>query len=492
MFSFSHSSLNTLFAQAPQKFNYQAVARNGNAILENASLDVKLEILQGSTTGTMVWTETQTDVTTNDYGLFSIQAGSENEISIDWNDGPYFLKVQVDIGTGFQDFGNSELLSVPYALNTQSVSSLEKLDILGPADMDPDSALFEVKRNDGQTIFAVYNSGVRMFVEEGESKGRRGGFAIGGFTPGKGETGEYFRVTPDSVRIYLDTTTAKRPKGGFAIGGFTPGKDGDEDGDHYFNVFTQSEAGVINPSQPRILWYPKKEAFLTGRVLIESPDSVGTNSLATGFESKSIGDYSQALGYKARAKGNNSTAIGNNANAAGIASYAFGNYAMAQDSGSYAIGSGATASGLRSFALGSTGLDLAGIAITPTMAIGNYAYAFGMGSVASGQGAFALGTKNSAIGDYSIAMGYNTQAIGGYSAAIGLNAIASGGVSLSIGNSTTASAGSSTALGFRTTASGDISTATGYNTTASGDYSTAMGTSNEASGMMSTAMGAGT
>ena len=55
------------------------------------------------------------------------------------------------------------------------------------------------------------------------------------------------------------------------------------------------------------------------KVLIESPDSVGTNSFASGYDSKSIGDYSQALGYNARAFGDNSTAIGNFANATNAA-----------------------------------------------------------------------------------------------------------------------------------------------------------------------------
>ncbi|MEA1899073.1 MAG: hypothetical protein U9N53_15555, partial [Bacteroidota bacterium] len=225
LFSLFINHYSFLSAQAPQKFNYQAVARDGNTVLENTSLDVRFEILKGSSTGEMLWTETQSGISTNDYGLFSIQVGSESEISIDWDEGPYFLKVEVDLGNGFQEFGTSELVSVPFALNTKSVSSLEKLDIQGPEDMNPDSALFEVKRNDGQTIFAVYNSGIRMFVEEGAGKGSRGGFAIGGFTPGKGETGEYFRVTTDSVRIYLDNSSTKGSRGGFAIGGFTPGKD---------------------------------------------------------------------------------------------------------------------------------------------------------------------------------------------------------------------------------------------------------------------------
>ena len=442
LFSLFINHYSFLSAQAPQKFNYQAVARNGNAILENTILDVKFEILQGSTSGTMVWTETQTGVTTNDYGLFSIQAGSENEISIDWNDGPYFLKVQVDIGTGFQDFGNSELLSVPYALNTQSVSSLEKLDIQGPADMDPDSALFEVKRNDGQTVFAVYNSGVRIFVEEEAGKGSKGGFAIGGFTPGKAETGEYFRVTPDSVRIYLDSTTAKSRKGGFAIGGFTPGKAGEEE--QFFSVSTANEASVINPSQARILWYPYKEAFLAGRVLVESPDSVGTNSVATGFESKAIGDYSQALGYQSRAYGDYSTAIGRNSQVTGNSSFAFGYRTFASGTSSLALGDNAKASGYKSYALGYL-----------CTASGLKSYAIGSQNRAVGEVSYAIGHHAAALNNSSMAFGRNAQASGYHSIAIGVSddsggywTDASGSKSIAIGSNCKSKESGSTTLGF--------------------------------------------
>ena len=303
LFSFimQHSSFNILFAQAPQKFNYQAVAREGNTVLDNITLDARFEILQGSPTGEMVWSETQTGITTNDYGLFSIYVGSEIEISINWNEGPYFLKVEVDMGNGFQEFGNSELLSVPYALNTKSVSLLENLDIRGPEDMNPDSALFEVKRNDGQTIFAVYNSGVRMFVEEGTGKGGKGGFAIGGFTPGKGETGEYFRVTPDSVRIYLDNSDTKGGKGGFAIGGFTPGKD-NETVQEYLRVTEDSTRIYIDNTATK----GRKGGFAIGGFTPGKGNSIDFLNLTPenyfiGHESgKSItgGLYNSFLGYQ--------------------------------------------------------------------------------------------------------------------------------------------------------------------------------------------------
>jgi len=78
--------------------------------------------------------------------------------------------------------------------------------------------LFEVKNLMGNTVFAVYNEGVRVNVGDG-SKGVKGGFAIGGFDATKGDLQEYFRVTADSTRIYV-RNQAKGVKGGFAIGGF--------------------------------------------------------------------------------------------------------------------------------------------------------------------------------------------------------------------------------------------------------------------------------
>ncbi|MCK4631003.1 MAG: collagen-like protein, partial [Bacteroidales bacterium] len=115
-----------LFSQAPQGFNYQAVARDGdNNVLKNTGLDVKIGLRQGSETGTLVWEEIHT-VTTSDLGLFTIIIGDTNAIEnggtaatfseIDWTTGSYFMKVQVDDGGGYIDMGATELLSVPYAL----------------------------------------------------------------------------------------------------------------------------------------------------------------------------------------------------------------------------------------------------------------------------------------------------------------------------------------------------------------------------------------
>jgi hypothetical protein len=92
------------------------------------------------------------------------------------------------------------------------------LDIKGgdPLDVEP---IFAVRNIEGNIVFAVYQSGVRMYVEETPGKGSRGGFAIGGIGDNIKLGNTYFQVTPDSVRVNLREPTVKGSRGGFAIGG---------------------------------------------------------------------------------------------------------------------------------------------------------------------------------------------------------------------------------------------------------------------------------
>ena len=113
----------SLFAQAPQKFSYQAVVRNANnQLVASQAVGVRVSILQGGVSGTVVYMETQTAVT-NTNGLITLQIGGGNVLSgnfatIDWSDGPFFLKTETDPagGTNYTIEGTQQLLSVPYAL----------------------------------------------------------------------------------------------------------------------------------------------------------------------------------------------------------------------------------------------------------------------------------------------------------------------------------------------------------------------------------------
>lgn len=113
----------TANAQSPQKMSCQAVIRNAsNNLVTNNTVAMKISILQGSTSGTVVYVETQTP-TTNINGLATFEIGTGSIISgtfatINWANGPYFIKTETDPtgGTSYSIVGTSEFLSVPYAL----------------------------------------------------------------------------------------------------------------------------------------------------------------------------------------------------------------------------------------------------------------------------------------------------------------------------------------------------------------------------------------
>ncbi len=116
----------SLWAQAPQKMSYQAVIRGANnTLVVEKQVGVKISILQNSETGSVVYTETHTP-TTNTNGLASLSIGAGKSPSsdfskIDWSKGPYFVKIETDVvgGTNYQLTSVSELMSVPYALNSR-------------------------------------------------------------------------------------------------------------------------------------------------------------------------------------------------------------------------------------------------------------------------------------------------------------------------------------------------------------------------------------
>lgn len=117
--------LQDAFAQVPNQFNYQAVARNSQGqSIPNANIRTRFTILDGSATGTNVYSEVRL-LTTNQLGLFTAAIGgigatnvTGNFATIDWSTGKKFIKVEVDPlgGTSFLALGSTEMLSVPYAL----------------------------------------------------------------------------------------------------------------------------------------------------------------------------------------------------------------------------------------------------------------------------------------------------------------------------------------------------------------------------------------
>lgn len=110
-------------AQPPDGIRYQGVVRNlDNQVLTNQDISIQITILQNNENGPNIYQETHV-ATTNNAGVFSIKIGTGNTNSnnfsdIDWEDGPYFIRQEIDPdgGVNYSISGTTEILSVPYAL----------------------------------------------------------------------------------------------------------------------------------------------------------------------------------------------------------------------------------------------------------------------------------------------------------------------------------------------------------------------------------------
>jgi hypothetical protein len=115
----------------PQKVNYQAVALTaGGQTVKNQTIKLRLSILDSSTTGTVLYTETH-QPTTDGSGQFSVFLGGGTATlgtfsNVAWsNNKDKFLKAEADVtgGTNYVQMGTSQLMSVPYALFAEKSGS---------------------------------------------------------------------------------------------------------------------------------------------------------------------------------------------------------------------------------------------------------------------------------------------------------------------------------------------------------------------------------
>jgi len=314
----------TTSAQVPQKLNYQAVVRDTrDGLVTNQEVGFKLSIMEGSAAGTPVYVETHA-VSTTGLGLANLVVGEGSVVSgsfaaIPWGSNDYFLKVEVDPagGSAYAHAGTTQLISVPYALYSGNISSpTRKFTIQENPGHPVDSALFEVRNLEGQTVFAVYPEGTRVYVLDQEAKGKKGGFAVGGYSRAtKGVTQEYMRVTPDSIRMYVDESATKGKKGGFAVGGYSRAKGPTN---HYFELAPDSAVfTLVSETGDNALSVQTKGAG-------DSPDEPDRASLfnltwdnyfighraGESFESGSGNAYFGLLSGRSMATGNNNSFIG--------------------------------------------------------------------------------------------------------------------------------------------------------------------------------------
>lgn len=123
----------SVWAQAPERFNYQAVARNSSGgILANQAMSVRINIRAGSTGGPIIYQETHA-VSTSALGLFTLAIGGGVPLSgtlgnVDWSANSFYIETEIDPagGSSYTSLGAAQLLSVPYALFAQEGGNWKK------------------------------------------------------------------------------------------------------------------------------------------------------------------------------------------------------------------------------------------------------------------------------------------------------------------------------------------------------------------------------
>ncbi|OFX18332.1 MAG: hypothetical protein A2033_00665, partial [Bacteroidetes bacterium GWA2_31_9] len=222
------------------------------------------------------------------------------------------------------------LNSTTNKLGIGTTTPFGKMEVKSDNTLGANDPIFQVVNNNGDTVFAVYQQGVRVNVEDspGKATSSKGGFAVGGFSPSKGTfTNEFLRVTPDSVRVYIEDNPAKATasKGGFAVGGFSPSKttvtnyldltpnnyfighgSGSANTTGLYNSFIGFNSGLSNTtaSNNTFMGYKSGNQTTTG----EGNVAIGTNSGLNNID----GWYNVFIGYDAGNKNlaSNNTFVG--------------------------------------------------------------------------------------------------------------------------------------------------------------------------------------
>jgi hypothetical protein len=156
-------------AQTPQKFNYQAVARDKNGQpLANQQVAIEIIIKQNNNA---VFTEKQT-TQTNDFGLFTLEIGGKLPLNaINWSQGAFNMDVKIDPngGSNFELLGTIQLLAVPYALYADRANEQQRLQLnnnqLSITRADGTTAVNTVTLPTPGTGGATYSAGTGITID---------------------------------------------------------------------------------------------------------------------------------------------------------------------------------------------------------------------------------------------------------------------------------------------------------------------------------------
>jgi hypothetical protein len=287
-------------AQAPQKFNYQAVARNASgAVIANQTVGIRFTIHDATATGTIVYAETQAK-TTSSLGLFTAEVGGGTVVSgtmstINWGSGAKYLEVEIDPngGTSYSINGTSELLSVPYALFSPNVNAW---NINGNSGTNPSTHF--IGTTDAQPLrFKVNNMPAGKLDYDPAMANTSFGFkSLFSNTTGHSNTANGMQA------LYYNTTgSSNTANGNGALYSNTTGSANTANGDSALNSNTIGDYNTANGYQALNYNTTGDENTANGYHALYS-NTIGNYNTANGMQalySNTMGTYNTANGYHA-------------------------------------------------------------------------------------------------------------------------------------------------------------------------------------------------
>ncbi|WP_031528206.1 tail fiber domain-containing protein [Dyadobacter crusticola] len=264
-----------LFAQAPDQFSFQGVARNAaGKIVGDATIGVRLTIHKEAPNGSVVYQETHQSVS-NAHGVFTLSIGKGNVLTGDfnqivWQVFSHYLQIEIalDGGNAFTDLGTTQMQSVPYALHARDAR----------------------RWNNSYPV-------IQDFVLEP------------GIDPST--------TTPDDPR--LDKYRLPLVGQGSKL--------------IWYPVKAAFRAGTADNDK----WEDQLlgiSSFASG----SDTEASGSSSTALGQSTKASADYSLATGFSSEASGSSSASFGFSSKAMGDISAAFGNFTIAKTRASFVTG----------------------------------------------------------------------------------------------------------------------------------------------------------
>lgn len=435
---------------------FQGIALdNQNKALSQKTIGLKLSLLYGSSTGTLVYAERHTS-TTDNFGLFQLNIGEGTALTstfstIDWSKSNYYVKVEMDLlgGTNYTVNTVTKLGYAPFAFYAQTAKSLTTI---GGQNLAIGEHAMVGLQTGVNNVAIGYGS---MFQSSGAaSKNTFVGVRTGEYNTADFNTGIGFESLSRNT-----TGTANTALGALSLGANTSGSDNSVLGQGAMGNNTTGSGNVAVGTYSlddnttasantaigvSALSGSKTNGFNTAighKALLL--DDTGIESVAIGWNSLSKNKVSASTAVGSRSLENNTTGSANTAvgfsalytNTTGINNTALGASALFYNIGSnntavgrYSLSANTSGNNNVAFGSGSMELNTTGSSNTALGTAALNANTSGTSNVAIGANALKLNTA----GSDNVAIGSNTlksMTPGGSNAqgniAIGTNALSS-------------------------------------------------------------------